>query len=68
MKYQRKENEMISAINYFGGKNTPKIRNAIIDLLSHYDHKIYVEVFGGGAAVLLNKPPSPTVISTPRSD
>jgi len=44
----------LSAFPYPGGKTT------LVDEIVQYfpDHRRYVEVFGGSAAVLLNKPPS----------
>lgn len=43
---------------WFGGKNI--IVTSLINLFP--DHKIFVEVFGGGASVILNKVPAPVEV------
>ncbi len=46
--------ELRSPVVYFGGK----LRDAWWVIKNLPPHKYYVEVFGGGAAVIINKPPS----------
>jgi len=48
----------LSFFSYFGGKQ--RLVKTILPLLPK--HILYVEVFGGSAAVLLNKPPSPVEV------
>ena len=48
----------LSFFSYFGGKQ--RFVKTILPLLPK--HILYVEVFGGSAAVLLNKPPSPVEV------
>lgn len=44
-----------SPFPWFGGKGSPKIKQAILEALP--PHTRYVEPFGGGASILLAKPP-----------
>lgn len=44
----------LSAFNYYGGK--AKLAPLICDMLDYKNTDIYIEPFGGGARVLLNKP------------
>ena len=44
----------ITAFPWFGGKASPKIHKALLSLMPPHTH--YVEPFGGGASILLNKP------------
>lgn len=44
-----------SPFPWFGGKGSPKIKQAILAALP--SHTRYVEPFGGGASILLSKPP-----------
>jgi len=46
----------LTAFPYFGGKSSPRIRNAILAALP--PHTRYVEPFGGGAGILLAKDPA----------
>ena len=41
---------------WFGGKGSPKIKSALLAALP--PHRFYVEPFGGGASILLAKPPA----------
>ena len=41
---------------WFGGKGSVKIKRTILDALP--PHKFYLEPFGGGASILLSKPPA----------
>ncbi len=45
-----------SPFPWFGGKGAPKIKNKLLELLP--PHKFYLEPFGGGASILISKPPS----------
>ena len=45
-----------TAFPYFGGKSAPRIRKTILSVLP--PHIRYVEPFGGGASILLAKPPA----------
>lgn len=49
---------MQSPVKWFGGKSA--MASMIADLLPQ--HRIYVEVFGGGGSVLFAKPPSPVEV------
>jgi DNA adenine methylase len=46
----------LTAFPWFGGKGSPKIQNAILQNLPQHTH--YIEPFGGGASILLNKEPA----------
>jgi DNA adenine methylase len=46
----------LTAFPWFGGKAAPKIHKALLSLMP--PHTRYVEAFGGGASLLLNKVPS----------
>lgn len=46
----------LSAFPYFGGKGFPRIMKAVLAALP--GHERYVEPFGGGASILLNKEPA----------
>jgi len=46
----------LTAFPWFGGKAAPKIHKALISLMP--PHTRYVEPFGGGASILLDKEPS----------
>lgn len=50
----------LSIIPYYGGK--AKMAALISDMLDYKDSDIYVELFGGGCRVLLNKPRHPVEI------
>ncbi|MDD5697838.1 MAG: DNA adenine methylase [Victivallaceae bacterium] len=49
-------NQVKSPFPWFGGKGAPKIKNTIHSLLPRHDY--YIEPFGGGASILLGKPPA----------
>jgi DNA adenine methylase len=53
---RRKKNQ-ICAFSWYGGKTYHL--DWILPIINQVDHKIYIESFGGSAAVLLNKKPSP---------
>lgn len=44
-----------SPFPWFGGKGNPKIKNLILSILP--PHTGYIEPFGGGASILISKPP-----------
>ncbi len=48
-------NKKLNVISYYGSKAV--LCEEIIEQLEYKNSKVYVEVFGGGASVLLNKPP-----------
>lgn len=48
------KNDRLNCINYYGGK--AKMSSFIAERLN-YNSKVYIELFGGGGSVLLNKPP-----------
>jgi len=48
------------AFQYFGGKN--HLVSRIVPIIDSIPHRAYVEVFGGSAAVLLNKRPAETEV------
>jgi len=50
------EKMSITAFPWFGGKASPKIHKALLSLMP--PHTRYVEPFGGGASILLNKTPA----------
>lgn len=52
--------KQLIAFQYFGGKN--RLARRIVPILEEIPHNIYVEVFGGSAAILLNKRPVPTEV------
>ena len=45
---------------WFGGKASPKIKNAILNLIP--SHEQYVEPFGGGASILISKDAAPVEV------
>lgn len=53
---KRKTKMALTAFPWFGGKASPKIHKALISLMP--PHTRYVEPFGGGASILLNKTPA----------
>ncbi len=50
--------KQLSLITFMGGKQ--RLVKHLLPLIP--THEVYCEVFGGGAALLLNKPPSPTEV------
>ena len=52
----RKIEKVCAPFIYFGGKGL--LRTKIIPILEAINHKKYIEVFGGGASVLLGKKPT----------
>lgn len=55
-----------SPITYYGGKAT--LTNWILPVLASYPHTSYIEPFGGGASILLAKPPGFDVYNDLYSD
>jgi site-specific DNA-adenine methylase len=53
-KQKNKMNKTLGAIPYYGGKR--KMAPLIVSMLDYNTTDIYMEIFGGGGAVLLNKP------------
>ena len=53
-------NQTLSAFPYYGGKAT--LAPVICDMLDYTNTEIFIEPFGGGARVLLNKPRHPVEI------
>lgn len=51
-----KNSKIRAPFAWFGGKGSPKIKSALLTALP--PHRFYVEPFGGGASILLAKPPA----------
>ncbi len=52
-------NRLHSPVRWFGGKGRLDLNNWILPILESIPHKTYIEVFGGGAGLLIAKKPSP---------
>ena len=48
-------NKIRAPFPWFGGKGNPRIKNAVLNALP--PHTKYIEPFGGGASILMAKPP-----------
>ena len=53
-------NQTLSAFPYYGGKAA--LAPVICDMLDYANTEVFIEPFGGGARVLLNKPRHPVEI------
>ena len=52
---ENKMNKIRAPFPWFGGKGNPRIKNAVLNALP--PHTKYIEPFGGGASILMAKPP-----------
>ena len=57
---------MTGPIQYFGGKNNPRMRKAILEFVPPHD--FYCEPFGGGAGILFAKKPAPIEVYNDLND